>query len=250
MRLHVAFLPSLLMPGRSGAAQGQVCVVVDVIRASTTLVVIVERGASRVFIAGDVASARTAAASLDGAIRAGEEDGLAPPGFDFGNSPVELARARLAGRQVVFVTTNGTAAIRAVKDADAVLVGALRNGAAACREAWEIASARGDDLTIVCAGRERAFGIDDAYCAGYFVHGLLQRGSADLTDGATAALQLYRCEPDAVALFTQSAAGKNVQRLGLTGDIAFCAERDVSEVVPRLGRELFLLEEISDTSRQ
>lgn len=245
MRLHVAFLPSLMLPGRSSGAQGQVCVVVDVIRASTTLITIVERGAARIFIAGDVASARQAAASLDGVIRAGEEDGLAPSGFNFGNSPVELARAPLAGRQVIFVTTNGTAAIRAVRDAGAVLVGALRNGAAACREAWETVTARGGDLTIVCAGREQAFGIDDAYCAGYLVHGLLQRGSPEMTDAATAALRLYRAEPDTLALFTQSAAGQNVRRLGLGGDVAFCAQRDVSQVVPRLGRELFLLEELS-----
>ncbi len=245
MRLHVAFLPSLVLPGRLSGAQGQVCVVVDVIRASTTLITIVERGAARVFIAGDVAAARQAAASLDGVVRAGEEDGLAPSGFDFGNSPVELARAPLAGRQVVFVTTNGTAAIRAVKEADAVLVGALRNGAAACRDAWETATARSADLTIVCAGREQAFGIDDAYCAGSLVNGLLQRGSPELTDAATAALRLYRSEPDTLAMFTQSAAGRNVQRLGLGGDVAFCAQRDVSQVVPRLGRELFLLEELS-----
>ncbi len=246
MRLHVAFLPSLVLPRRSGSAEGgQVCIVVDVIRASTTLVTMVERGARQVCIAGDVASARQAAAAHEGALLAGEAEGLAPPGFAYGNSPVELSRVPLAGRTVVFVTTNGTAAIRAVRDADSMLVGALRNGAAVSREAWEAAKALGDDLTIVCAGREGAFGIDDAYCAGYLVQCLLQMGSPDLTDAAAAAARLYRSEPDALALFSQSAAGRNVVRLGLTADVPFCAARDASEVVPRLGREIFLLEEPS-----
>lgn len=249
MQLHVAFLPSLTAPGRSAWGRGQICLVVDVIRASSSLVTIVERGAARILIAGTVASARQAAAAGNDAVLAGEEEGLAPPGFHYGNSPVELARAPLHGRPVVFVTTNGTAAIRAVKEADAVLVAAMRNGAAACREAWQEAAARGDDLTVVCAGREGGFSIDDAYCAGYLVDSLLRHGSLELTDGSNAALRLYRSEPDTLAIFSQSAAGRNVIRLGLTGDVAFCAQRNVSDAVPRLDRELDLVEDAVETSR-
>src|SRR2546430_17668234 len=109
MRLHVAFLPSLMAPGRAGWGQGQICLVVDVIRASSSLVTIVERGASRILIAGDVESARQAAASWVDAVLAGEEEGLAPAGFDYGNPPVELGRAPLRGRPVGFVRTNGPA---------------------------------------------------------------------------------------------------------------------------------------------
>jgi len=242
MRLHVAFLPSLMAPGRAGWGQGQICLVVDVIRASTSLVTIVERGASRILIAGDVGAARQAAVSGSDVILAGEEEGLAPAGFDYGNSPVELARAPLRGRPVMFVTTNGTAAIRAVKDADTVLVAAMRNGAAVCREAWREATARGADLAVVCAGREGGFSVDDAYCAGYLVDSLLRSGSAEMTDGASAALRLYQSEPDTLAIFSQSAAGRNVVRLGLPDDVAYCAQRNVSDVVPALGRELSLLE--------
>ena len=143
----------------------------------------------------------------------------------------------------IYRLRNGTAAIRAVKGAGAVLVAAMRNGAAVCREAWQESTARGDDLAVVCAGREGAFSIDDAYCAGYLADALLTYGSADLTDGAIAALRLYRSEPDALAIFSQSAAARNVVRLGLTNDVAYCAQRNVSEVVPRLGRELYLVEE-------
>ncbi len=250
MRLDVAFVPTLRAPihespssarPRHPARNRQLCIVVDVIRASTSLVTLVERGASRVFIAGDIDSAR-AAAPRTGAVLAGEQDGLAPPGFTYGNSPVELSRASVDGRPVVFVTTNGTAAIRAVTDSPTVLVGALRNGAAVCREAWQEATAHGNDITIVCAGREHAFAIDDAYCAGYLIYRILESGSADLTDAAMAAVALFRSEPDAQAVFTRSAAGRNVIRLGLTDDIAYCAQRDASNAVPRLGRELFLLE--------
>ncbi len=235
MQLHVAFLPSLVI-------RPQVCIVVDVIRASTTLVTLVERGAGPILIAADVETARRHVRSGADAVLAGEEGGLAPPGFDFGNSPVELSRAELKGKPVVFVTTNGTAAIRAVKGAMAVFVGALRNGAVAAREAVELASRQEADLTVVCAGRVGAFGLDDAYCAGYLVDRALQGRSLDLTDGADAALRVYRSDPDPVAVFRLSAAGRNVIELGLGADVDYCAQRDVSVAVPRLGREIRLLE--------
>ncbi len=249
MRLDVAFVPTLRAPIHDPSTSARplhsrsrpLCIVVDVIRASTSLVTLVERGASRVFIAGDIVSAR-AAAPRTGAVLAGEQDGLAPPGFTYGNSPVELSRASVDGRPVVFVTTNGTAAIRAVTDAPTVLVGALRNGAAVCHEAWQEATAHDYDITIVCAGREHAFAIDDAYCAGYLIHRMLESGSGELTDAAIAAVALFRGEPDAQAIFTRSAAGRAVIRLGLADDLTYCAQRDTSSAVPRLGRELFLLE--------
>lgn len=253
MRVHVALLPSLVLhyglPGDSelpaGAPSLRVCVVVDVIRASTSLITLVERGAAPIYIASDVASARAAAAERDGMVLAGEEAGLAPAGFHYGNSPVELSRAPVAGKPVIFVTTNGTAAIRAVEGAAAVLVGALRNGTAVCHQAWQLARQDEGDVTIVCAGREQAFGLDDAYCAGFLVDRLLERGPSELTDGAKAALRLYRTEPDALALFRSSAAGQNVMRIGLAHDLEYCAQPDASSVVPRLGRELYLLERSS-----
>jgi 2-phosphosulfolactate phosphatase len=246
MRLHVAFHPTLLATGSQPAvpaARPQVCVVVDVIRASTTLVTFVERGASRIYIASGIEAARAGAAMVKGALMAGELDAVAPPGFDYGNSPVEASRAEVEGRPVIFATTNGTAAIRAVRALGPVLVGALRNARAAAAEATAAALERGCDLTIVCAGREGSFGLDDAYCAGVLVERILRLATPHLTDAAEAARRLERSAPDALELFTRTAAGQNVIRLGLGPDVDFCAQVDVSQAVPRLGRELEMLDE-------
>jgi 2-phosphosulfolactate phosphatase len=225
-----------------------VCIVVDVIRASTTLVTLLDRGAGKVLIAGDVASARQYAARHPGLVLAGEELGLAPRGFQYGNSPVELSRADVSGRTVVFVTTNGTAAIHAVDTRGPVLVGALRNAAAVSREAARLARGINAGVTIVCAGREGAFGIDDAYTAGCLVDLILKEPNHDsrftiheLSDAALAALRLFRSDPDTTAVFRMSAAGRNVIGLGLGDDVTFCAERDRSTAVPMLGRELHTL---------
>src|SRR5437773_10166777 len=90
----------------------------------------------------------------------------------------------------MFETTNGPAAIRAVKDADTVLVAAMRNGAAVCREAWREATARGADLAVGCAGRGGGFRVDAAYCAGSLVDWLLRPGSPDVDRGPCAALRM------------------------------------------------------------
>ncbi|MDQ7820547.1 MAG: 2-phosphosulfolactate phosphatase [Armatimonadota bacterium] len=245
MRVHVAFHPLVV------TAEPQVCIVVDVIRASTTLVTMVERGAGRIYVAETVDAARRAAARMDGAILAGEENGLPPAGFHYGNSPVEVARAAFGAAPVIFVTTNGTAAIRRVAKAPVVLVGALRNARAAARQAAELARVRGLPVTVVCAGREGGFGLDDAYTAGALVDRLLEvERSAELTDGSAAALRLYRGERDALALFRESAAGRNVIRLGLEEDVVYCARADVSEVVPRLSREVHVLESVTSGHRE
>jgi 2-phosphosulfolactate phosphatase len=236
MRVHVVFHPLLATP------DPQVCIVVDVIRASTTLVTLVERGARRIYVAESVDAARRAAARMDGAVLAGEENGLPPEGFHFGNSPVQVAVARFGTEPVIFVTTNGTAAIRRVREAPVVLVGALRNARAAARQAAEAARATGLPVTVVCAARAGGFGLDDAYTAGAVVARLQDVEPVELTDGSAAALRLYRGERDALALFAESAAGQNVISLGLEEDVVYCARADVSEVVPRLGREVHVLD--------
>lgn len=252
MLLHVAFHPSLLATGSVTLVpvdRPQLCIVIDVLRASTSLITLVEREAGPIYIAPDVAQARTAFGSVPGALLGGEEGGLAPEGFDFGNSPVEIARLDVRGRPVVFVTTNGTAAVRAAVRHGPVLVGAMRNGLALAAQARTMLTRSPMDVTIVCAGREGGFGADDAHCAGYLAGLLLERGRFERTDGAEAALALYRADPDTPAVFARAAAGQNVTRLGLGHDVAYCAERGASEVVPMLGRELRLLEETAAPAR-
>jgi len=253
MRLHVAFHPSLLATGALQALpidRPQVCVVIDVLRASTSLITLVERGAAAIYIARSVELARAGSRGLPGALLAGEEGGLAPEGFHYGNSPVELSTADVRGRPVVFVTTNGTAAIRAVSHLGPVFIGAMRNATAVTAQALQIARASGADVTIVCAGREGGFGLDDAYCGGYLASRLVKQGRFDLTDGTEAALTLFRSDPDTVALFTRVAAGQNVIRLGLGPDVPYCAQRDCSTAVPMLGRELRMLEETVPAKRR
>jgi 2-phosphosulfolactate phosphatase len=265
VELHVAFLPQ-----ESGDMRGRVAVVVDVLRATTSILALLERGAAEVIVAPTVDAARLYAAeasrvsatssraAVHGAAEqqprpapepvrtAGEQGGLAPAGFEFGNSPAAFARADVAGSRVVIATTNGTRALHAVRGAPVVLAACLRNRSAAARAAAEAALQGGFDLTVVCAGREDRFSLDDAYTAGAIAEAVVDylagRIACRTTDAVLAATALYRSWPDAAALFRLTAAGRNVLAIGLEEDLAYCAVPDSSEIVPRAGAGVSLLE--------
>lgn len=241
MELHVAFLPE-----ECEVSPRRVLIVVDVLRATTSLLVLIERGCAEVIVASTVEAARRFGRAHPSVLTAGEEGGRAPEGFDFGNSPVVFARAALAGRHVVLATTNGTRAIHAARGAAVTLVGCLRNRSAVAREAASTAAGGGRDLTVVCAGRESRFSLDDAYTAGAIVDAILAepalRQGVDPTDAALGAEALYRAFPEPDALFRTTRAGRNVIDIGLEEDLQYCAERDRSTVVPRVGDRLRLLE--------
>lgn len=241
MEIHVAFLPH-----EAGDVRRRVAVVIDVLRATTSILTLFERGCAEVLAAPTVEAARRYAVESAMRVRtAGEEGGLPPAGFEFGNSPAGFARADVAGSRVVIATTNGTRALHAVREAPAVFAACLRNRAAAARAAAAAAREGGHDLTVVCAGREGRFSLDDAYTAGGVADALVDRlaGRAVVTttDAVLAARALYRAWPDPIDIFRQTAGGRNVLAIGLEEDLHYCAVRDSSELVPRVGHGLTLL---------
>ena len=232
MDLHVAFLPE-----EAGPLRGRIAVVIDVIRATTSVLTMLERDCAEILIAPTIDAARRYREAHTDVLLAGEEGGRAPEGFEFGNSPVAFAGATLAGRRVVFATTNGTRAVRLAQDAAVVFLGCLRNRSAAARAALAAATEAGTGISVVCAGRGGRFSLDDAYTAGAIVDALVghTRAEIDLTDAGVAARELYRSAADPAALFRRTRAGQNVIEIGLTHDLEYCAGVDQSMLVPRVG---------------
>src|SRR5258706_13920045 len=131
-QLDVYLLPALVEPAQLA---GKTAVVIDVLRATTTIVHALAAGATQVIPCLEVDEARRIAAELgERAISGGERGGKQIPGFDLGNSPAEYSRERVAGKTVVFTTTNGTRAMLRCKAARRVLLGAFVNFSAVCRE--------------------------------------------------------------------------------------------------------------------
>jgi 2-phosphosulfolactate phosphatase len=216
MRVHVAFTPA-------EAERAPTAVVVDVLRATSTIVQALASGYRRVLCCAEVEEAFELRDRLGEAVLAGERKAVALPGFDLGNSPRELAQP--LGETLVLTTTNGTRAIlAAAAHAEIVLVGSLLN-----LDAVAAAARGGGDVEVVCAGLQGRFTIEDAYCAGRIAELLGGKRS----DAAEAAIRLARSFADAEEGL--SASG-NPEHAGLAEDITWCARESVLDVVPMLTR--------------
>jgi 2-phosphosulfolactate phosphatase len=238
VRLDVALLPRLLRRPESS-----VCLLIDALRASSSIVTLFARGAEEVVVAGSTTAARRIAAQEPGRyLLCGEVFGLAPRGFDYGNSPSEFAQLDMRSHRFVLSTTNGTKALRRLAASPAVFVGALLNATAAVATLLAEARSRGIDAALVCSGLEagNAFSLEDAFVAGALVENAIEqtrRASGDLTlsDAAMAACRLYQSyQGDALACFREAEHGRSLTGIGLGCDLEFCAQLDRYDAVPRL----------------
>jgi 2-phosphosulfolactate phosphatase len=240
MKLDVALLPRLLSD-----PEASVCVVIDALRASTSAVALLAGGAQEIVVAESPSAARRIARQEPRRyVLAGEENGLAPRGFDYGNSPSEFAALDIKGQRFILSTTNGTRALQRLAASPLVLVGALVNASAAVRMLLAEAEARRLNAALVCAGlsQGKRLSLEDAIAAGALVDTALKtarsRASLDLTDGALIAHRLYRSyRGDALAAFRRSEHGRSLIALGFAPDLEFCARADRFDTVPRLRRE-------------
>ncbi len=211
---------------------GVTAVVLDVVRASTTIVAALAGGALAVVPVAtpDEARALRREGDTGPVLVGGERGGAPPPGFDHGNSPAEYTPDRVRGRTVVFTTTNGTRALLALAGARRIAVGGFVNAAAVAR--W--ASAEPGDVLLVCAGERGRFCLEDAVCAGLLVSRLATAGRRQ-TDAARAARALWeRYADDLGAMLADATWAQALVGQGRGSDLPLCVALDVHGVVPVL----------------
>ena len=220
MRVHVAFTPDESAAAPTG-------VVIDVIRATSTICQALAAGYERIFCAAEVEQARMLRDEIAGVTLGGERLGVRIDGFDLGNSPAEYLEPR--SPVLAMSTTNGTRAIvTAAARCDRVLIASLLNLGAVVEAVRE----HGDEVAVFCAGVKGAFALDDAYVAGRVADGL----GWERSDAAEAAVRLASSYPSAEIAFRQSRSGRNLIDNGpaLEADIPYCARESMLDVVPRL----------------
>jgi 2-phosphosulfolactate phosphatase len=234
--VDVFFIPSTIVI--EGNSANDIYIVVDVIRATTSMAVMFDRGAARVLAAGTIEQAWEAAQKIPGRLLCGERNVQRIPGFDYGNSPVQYSQLDLSGRELIMTTTNGTRAFYACPEQAPRLAGCFYNAGAVTAHALALAKTRACDIHIVCSGESDYFGLDDAVCAGYLALEL-QRQQADIQfwDSTSAAIALYEAfQPPRVLDFCNAA--RAVVEGGLPDDPPFCIRTNVSNSVPVVvGRE-------------
>jgi len=219
----------------AGDVAGRLVVVIDVLRASTVIATALDHGARAVvpLESPDEAVTRARSFSREDVLLTGERRMLAISGFDLGNSPREFSREVVEGKSILMTTTNGTAALLAVSGARDVVVASYVNFTAVLTM-LRAALRGGTDVAIVCAGSERRFSLEDAACAGRFVHHLLKgRSEAESNDAALAAALLHGRYGDNLAkLFATASHGKALAAAGFSDDLLACAAIDAHPVIP------------------
>jgi 2-phosphosulfolactate phosphatase len=220
VRVDVVFTPD-----EAGAAPTGI--VVDVIRATSTICQALAAGYERVFCAAEVDEARALREELGEGVLGGERKAVRITGFDLGNSPREYLGP--GGQTLILSTTNGTrAVVAAARRCERVFIGSLLNLSAV------VGAARtaGADVVVVCAGVQGTLALDDAFVAGRIVELL----DWERTDAAEAAARLVPSWSGAEEAFRASKSGRNLMENApeLEADIPFCAREGVLDVVPRL----------------
>lgn len=203
-----------------------VAVVIDVLRASSTVTQALAAGYERVLCADSIG--RAAGLRAGGRVLAGERQCVTPPGFDQGNSPSEAAQRH--GDELVLATTNGAPAIvAALALAPTVLLGCLLNLDALLEALRDSGGATDGDVQIVCSGTDGAAALEDAYVAGRLCASLKGRR----TDAALIAEAVARGYPTALGALSASADAQVLKAAGLEDDIACCAQESRLDLVPR-----------------
>ena len=220
-----------------------VCVVIDVLRATTNIAAILENGCSAIHpcaspeIAFELAQKLRLLHGPEKIILGGEQDGKPIEGFDGGNSPLEYTRRRISGKTLILSTSNGTKTLSAVQRCGEIFTAAFVNITATAERVASILHENPDQsLLIACSGREGAYCEEDTAGAGMLLQilsGHLEK--LEFSDTARAALHVANgAEKNLEKMLFQSWWGRHLSSLGLDEDISFCAQKDIMSIVPRL----------------
>jgi 2-phosphosulfolactate phosphatase len=218
-----------LLPAEAEHMEADCFIVIDLLRATTTIATLFGRGLLDLVVVDRIEEAR-ARARREERLLFGEVGGLRPEGFDYGNSPIEAGEAAVAGRGAVLFTTNGTRAICAVAGKGVVFTGALANLSAVVGRASVF-----ERVVLVCAGTEagQRFALEDFAAAGRMAHALAEAVPGLVVDDeCAAAMETAGSGAEAGKLIVRSRHGQALASLGLTEDITFAARVDTARVVP------------------
>ena len=242
MMVEILFTPGAL---QAADVTGRTVVVIDVLRATTTIAEAFAAGARAVYPVASVEEAARLASTLgrDQVLLCGERRCLPIEGFDLGNSPREFTADRVAGKSLVMSTTNGTYAISQTSGAERVITAAFANLSAVAD-----AVAGDGEVSIVCAGRQGRFALEDAVCAGMLLEALAERTGDALEgdDAAGAARTLAASHAPTREMLAATAAGRDLIDAGLGDDLEVCANIDRLDLVPVIrDRHIELLEPVA-----
>ena len=233
MKLDLLFLPSEI---HDSGLEEKLVIVIDVLRASSTIVTALDHGAKDIIPVESQEDATRLMQEIGRkfVLLCGERGGLKIEGFDLGNSPFEYTNEVIQDKTLIFCSTNGSRAIVKASSAGKILVGAFLNLGPVLQYALE---SKPKEILFLCSGKEDRFSLEDTVCAGMMVSRLKDRltESLELSDSAQAGLQIYsQHQKNLHKMLNSSAHGRYLLSLGFQEDLVYCSQVDSLAVVPLL----------------
>lgn len=219
-------------PGANHAAIGNLVVVIDVVRATSSIIAAMGNGAKSVTPLKTVKEAKRLRKEHPNYILAGERKGIKPKGFDLDNSPLSLTVENVSGKNLIMTTTNGTRALAHSGKSKWILVGAFLNASAVAKKSVEIASRNKVGISFVLAGQNRHFAFEDFVCAGGII-GRLPTNGIVLSDKALGALFAFEgAKNNLQESISRSEHAQELLRIDFGKDIEFACQIDRYDLVP------------------
>lgn len=231
-KIEVCFSPELI---HLFDREGKIVVVVDIFRATSTMVAALANGVEEILPFADLEACRLM--KDEGFLIGGERNGLTAPGFEMGNSPIAYLNGEYKDRKLAMTTTNGTQAIEKSKGAAQILIGAFPN----LQATVSYIQAQDKDVLIHCAGWKGHFNLEDSLYAGALVKSL-ESTHKSIEDGALAMSMLFeKVGHNLKGFLSQASHAKRLQNHGIERDIDFCLTLDLYEIVVKLDERGFLV---------
>jgi 2-phosphosulfolactate phosphatase len=221
---------------------GSIVVMIDVLRASSTVAAALQNGAKEVITADSLEKAVKIYASLSKEVRflGGERNGLKPSGFDAGNSPFEYTQQNVMGKSVIFTSSNGTRIFQKAKTANYRIIGGFINLSVVTDFVVKKVNTPEEKISKVlflCAGNDGNLSNEDMLCAGSFISLINSKITNNiLTDSATASMQLFNLHSKSyIEFLKQRDHSVKLTKLGFSQDIEYCLKKDACPIVPLIG---------------
>ncbi len=226
--------------------RGDVIIVIDVLRCSSTIITALSNGAKGVIPTKTLQEARRRHRENPGSLLAGERRGFKPKGFNLGNSPLQFTPEKVKNKLIILTTTSGAKAISLAKNGRWVFIGALLNVEAVAKEALKTAERERRGISLLLAGKEGGFSLEDFICAGAVIESLPKK-NVELSDAALAAVLVFRQAQESLSsLIRQGSHAQYLKSIGLEEDIKFCSQINIFSTVPVLKDGVIVPLDVSD----
>ena len=208
--------------------EGKICVVIDVLRATSVMITALHNGAEKIFPFKDIKTIQERCENLKNIIKCGERNALKIDGFDLGNSPLEFTKEKVFGKDIYMSTTNGTKAVENSLSAEKIIICSFLNIKSVSEKLLEYKK----DCVIVCAGTNGKFSLDDTLCAGFIIKEMQKHTEIQMNDVLLAAVRISESHENIRDILKGSTHYERLLSLGFEKDMEHIFSLNKYSIVP------------------